>query len=96
MAKLKIMGQAPYAKGWLNSWPDIKVRSGHTVVEYDTEDAAARQRARDIVGHLTTVYRFTALDTTSPLSPVRISAPLSFDPETMTDVTLIPQIAGGA
>jgi hypothetical protein len=71
----------------------IPVRSGHTVIEYEPETEKA-EVARVVFGQLTTLFRFTALETTVAGTPRRITT-LDTDAESESEVVLIPAICGG-
>jgi hypothetical protein len=90
MTKLVIMGGRSYLQMALSRFPQVEVRGGHTV--YETETEGQEQLADDIHQYLTTVAGFSALDTTDPQAPVRVT---SFDPSSQTEITYIPQQAGG-
>lgn len=95
MSQLVILGTRESLATYLSRFPQVEARGGHTVVEYDSAaDARSTQTrlARSIFNALVTEYRFTALDTSVPEAPVRVT---TFDPHAQTEVTLIPQVVGG-
>jgi hypothetical protein len=90
MARLKIIGQKSYLTNVLRGI-SMEVRGGHTVFEYKPGTREAT-RAQTIYSRMEK-YHFTALDTTVPSAPVRVSTIDTTLPD--VEYTFIPQYAGG-